>query len=503
MWGTALVYLAVRLGVDARVRLSWIDAAHVYVGLVGGVFILAKVSRVWFHYKVTGVPEVVPWQRWISWSLLVLYSCVWISGVLLLTPVHGVLYGDLVNFHLLSSVWALLPTTWHVWHYRRRATPFLTRILPRRRSLRYWSGVALAILPAILVVANARSLSQLPQVLGGSSWTPVALNGAYLDRIMLGPNRELVAAGDALYISPDGTGWTQIDIPTAAVSSSGTPSSVHQHGAPTGRNLALALARAGDTIYLGTSSGLFATSSTSGPLQHAGFDGKAVYAIAVDVADSRSIWVGSAGGVMHSVDGGTSWQGAGNGLAKPNSVDALAFWGTRLFASDSTGVYSWDLDAQRWFRDSTFPSVVDLSVDPSGTRLYVTSATKGVRVLDDKGWHSTASLQSPHQHHSGNETHPEVLSVAPVDGRLYAVGTAFGVSASSDDGQTWTQLGGGLADVEPSQAIDYQGALLTATSGGLFRFQLSAYQPASFRWWVAVLLLVIICAAAGVWLVGR
>src|SRR5690242_18722834 len=46
VWGTALFYLAARLGVDPRIRLSFIDAAHVYVGLVGGIFVLAKVSRV-------------------------------------------------------------------------------------------------------------------------------------------------------------------------------------------------------------------------------------------------------------------------------------------------------------------------------------------------------------------------------------------------------------------------------------------------------------------------
>ena len=89
-----------------------VDAAHVYVGLVGGVFILAKVSRVRFHYKVSGVPEVIPWQRWISWSLLILYSSVFVSGVLALLPLHGRLYEDVLNFHLLSSVWAIPPTTW-------------------------------------------------------------------------------------------------------------------------------------------------------------------------------------------------------------------------------------------------------------------------------------------------------------------------------------------------------------------------------------------------------
>ena len=62
-WATGLFYLAARLGLSAPVRLAWIDGLHVYVGLVGGVFILGKLLRVGLKYRVTGVPNVVPWQR--------------------------------------------------------------------------------------------------------------------------------------------------------------------------------------------------------------------------------------------------------------------------------------------------------------------------------------------------------------------------------------------------------------------------------------------------------
>ena len=502
VWGTSLFYLAARLGVDPRVRLSWIDAAHVYVGLVGGVFVLAKISRVWFHYRVAGVPEVVPWQRWISWSLLILYTSVFVSGVLLLTPIRGVVYGDLVNFHLLSSVWALAPTTWHVWHYRRRAAPYLTRILRGASSLRYWAGVGLAILPVVVVVANARSLSQLPQVLGGSAWSATALNGSYLDRIARGPGGTLIAAGDALYVSPDGTGWTQIDLPAASVASSGGTSPVHQHGAPTGENLALALATTSTSIFVGTSSGLFETTSLTGPLQPIGFGGASVYAISVDPANQRSIWVGSSDGVEHSVDGGGTWSPVRTGLEKPNSVLAMGFLGSRLFASDGSGVFAWDLDQNQWLRQTKQPSVVDLTADPNRHRLYAASTTQGVWILDDAGWHGTMSLASAHQHHSGHVTHPEVLSVAPVDGRLYAVGTAYGVSASDNSGLTWTQLGGGLANVEPSQVIGYDGSLLAATSDGIYRFPLSSDAAASAGWWSIVIATALICGSGGVLLVG-
>jgi hypothetical protein len=502
-WGTALFYLAARLGVDTHVRLTWIDAAHVYVGLVGGVFVLAKVSRVRFRYKVAGVSEVVPWQRWISWSLLILYSAVFVSGVLALLPLHGRLYEDLLNFHLLSSVWAVAPTTWHVWHYRRRAAPYLTRLLPHGRTLRYWLGITLALVPLLLVVGNARALSQLPQLMGGAAWSPIALNGSYLDRIMATPDGTLVAAGDALYTSRDGTVWTQVDIPGVPLPPSATPTpGVHQHGAPTGKNLGLALAVSGNSIYLGTDNGLYRTDSQTGPLQQVGFNGATVNAIAVDPQDPRSIWAGASSGLMHSQDGGTTWSAAGNGLSRPNAVSAIGFAGGQIFVSDSTGVFEASGTPPDWRRVSSMPEVVDLTPSADRSLLYATSATQGVEILEHGTWRSTDSLASPHQAHAGHENHPEVLSLAPIDGRLYAVGTSFGVSASADDGQTWSQLGGGLETVTPAQVIDYQHALLAATSGGLYRFRLANGAPASFNWWLAVVLAVVIFGSAGAALAG-
>jgi hypothetical protein len=501
-WGTALFYLAARLGVDTRVRLSWIDGAHVYVGLVGGIFILAKVARVRFRYKVAGVSEVIPWQRWISWSLLVLYSAIFVSGVLALVPLHGKLYEDILNFHLLSSVWALAPTTWHVWHYRRRAAPYLTRLLPHGRSLRYWAGIVLTLVPAVVVVANARALSQLPQVMGGAAWSQSALNGSYLDRIAMGPGGSLVAAGDALYVSRDGTVWTQIDIPGVPLPASATPTpSVHQHGAPTGKNLGLSIAVAGSSIYVGTSSGLYRTDTQTGPLNEIGFQGKTVTALAVDPSNPKSMWAASSGGLMRSDDGGASWAAAGAGLSKPDSVSALAFSGGRLYAADATGVFELN-GTQGWQRISSFSGVVDLTPGPDGQQLFATSATQGVQFMQDGAWHVTDSLASPHQHHAGNETHPEVLSLAPISGRLYAVGTAFGVSASADSGQTWSQLAGGLENVTPAQLVDYQGALVAATSNGVFRLPLEGAAPASLPWWLIVLAAVTAFGAVGVVLAG-
>jgi hypothetical protein len=448
------------------------------------------------------VADVIPWQRWISWSLLILYSAIFVSGVFALLPLHGRLYEDILNFHLLSSVWALAPTTWHVWHYRRRAAPYLTRLLPHGRSLTYWAGLGLAIVPAVVVVANARALSQLPQLMGGAAWSQSALNGSYLDRITVGPDGSLIATGDALYSSRDGSVWTQIDIPGVPLPPSATPTpAVHQHGAPTGKNLGLSLAVTGSSIYVGTSSGLYRTVTQTGPLVEIGFQGKTVTALAVDPSNPKSIWAASSGGLMRSDDAGATWTAMGVGLSKPDSVSALAYSGGRMYAADPTGVFQLN-GTQGWLRISSFSGVVDLTPSPDGKQLFATSATQGVQFLQDGAWHQTDSLASPHQHHAGNETHPEVLSLAPVEGRLYAVGTAFGVSASADAGQTWIQLAGGLENVTPAQLVQNRGSLLAATSDGVFRFPLNSSSPASSAWWLLVIAAVVAFGTVGALMAG-
>jgi photosystem II stability/assembly factor-like uncharacterized protein len=258
----------------------------------------------------------------------------------------------------------------------------------------------------------------------------------------------------------------------------------------------------GNSIYVGTDNGLYRTDTQAGPLQQVGFNGATVNAIAVDPSDRRSIWVGASSGLVHSMDGGTTWSAAGAGLSKPNAVSAIGFADGLIYASDSTGVFEASGTLPDWRRVSSMPEVVDLTPSPDGSRLYATSATQGVQFLENGTWRATDSLASPHQAHAGHENHPEVLSLAPIDGRLYAVGTSFGVSASADDGQTWSQLGGGLESVTPTQLIDYQNTLLAATSDGVYRFPLAAGTPASRSWWLVVGLAVVIFGTAGVLLAG-
>lgn len=127
-WASGLVYLVVRLGLPAPASLALADAVHVYVGLASVLVIGAKVRRVGFRSRVAGVPELAAWHRWVSWSLLVLYAGVYLTGALLLFSFPMTVRTTLVNAHLLTSVWAAVPTTWHVWHHGHRATQLLPRV---------------------------------------------------------------------------------------------------------------------------------------------------------------------------------------------------------------------------------------------------------------------------------------------------------------------------------------------------------------------------------------
>jgi hypothetical protein len=485
-WGTGLFYLVARLGAASPVRLATLDGVHVYVGVVGGVFVAAKVLRVGLRHRVDGVPNAVPWQRWLSWSMLVLYGVVFASGVLALLPIRGRPYGALVQVHLLSSIWAVAPTTWHVWHYRARALPYVRRAASRLPVRRFWLGLALVVLPVPALLADAPAVSQLPRVLGGSTWSPAALNGSYLDTVALAPDGTLVAAGDALYLSHDGVVWLRVDLPAGAApapaSGAGQPAG-HQHGQPAPANPITALAVGPGQVFAGTSGGLFA-GGLDGPLRQVAFAGGGVRALALDPADPRTLWVASTSGPMLSADGGQTWSREGVGLGRPAAAAAVAYLGGRAFLSDTTGVFTWRSSTRSWERTSSAPSVTELDASPATGALYA-SATDDLRVLAAGRWTDLGQPVQVHVHHG--EVHGGTPVVTSVDGRLYAAGTADGVSASSDGGWTWTQLAGGLADTAPGQVVAYRGSLWSATSNGLYRYPLAIPAAASPGWWLLVL----------------
>lgn len=500
-WGTGLFYLLARLGYGSPVRLASLDGIHVYVGVVGSVFIVAKISRVGFRYRVEGVPGVVQWHRWMSWSLLALYSAVFVTGALALVPIPGRAYTDLVDLHLLTSVWALLPTTWHVWHYRARALPYLRRWLSRAAGRRFWAGLVLVALPAPLLVGGAVAVSQLPRVGAGTAWTPAGLQGDYLDTVTRLPDGTIVAAGDALYVSRDGVIWIRVDLPVGGGGSSdagppaagpgGAPSghAGHEHGAPAPPNsiVALGITSAGQ-VLAGTARGLYSSAGLTAPLLPVPFPGGAVRALAVDPADGRTLWAASAGGPYVSEDGGRTWTRQAAGLTLPDAASAVAYLGRQVFLSDTTGVFRWPPGGP-WLRTSSQPDVTVLAASANG-RLYASSASgSDVWVFANDRWSNLGSPTPVHNH--GGHLHGGAGPITDVAGVLYAAATSDGVSASDDRGRTWTQLGGGLASVTAGAVLAVDGGLVAATSDGLYGYALAAAPSASPGWWLALLALAV------------
>ncbi|HEY6398037.1 MAG TPA: hypothetical protein VIX82_11340, partial [Solirubrobacteraceae bacterium] len=112
---TGLPYLLVRSGASSPVPLDVVDGSHVYLGLVAAVVLVAKVWRVGARRAVHGVSLPELWHRWVSASLGVAYAAVLLSGVLLLPRWPGNVRTALVNIHLITAVWAAVPTAWHAW----------------------------------------------------------------------------------------------------------------------------------------------------------------------------------------------------------------------------------------------------------------------------------------------------------------------------------------------------------------------------------------------------
>lgn len=479
-WVTGSFYLLARLGPGSPVALARLDGPHVYAGLVGGAFVAAKVARVGLRRRVAGVPGLLLWQRWISWSMLGLYAAVFASGIVLLLPISGDLYGDLTEVHLLTSIWAAALTMWHVWHYRARALPYVSRLGARAVRLRFWIGLGLLVPATLLLLVQPRAASQLPQVLGGSSWSRTGLAGTSLRTITTSPDGStLIAGGDGgVFFSRDGVSWRRLSLPAAPPS--GTRQSTVREV------VSLAADRAG--IYAGTTDGLYFASTARGPLRGIGLSGQTVWSVATDPADAHSLAAATSTGPMLSGDGGRTWRSVGAGLANPHLSTAMAYYGGSLFVSDLSGVFQLEPGAGAWRRVSGQTQVIWLAPGAGGRELYATSSDLRLEVLAQRRWSvlATPPLSRAHQHGDGGEAHAEPGSVVAQGSRLYVSGTGDGVSASADAGRTWTQLGVGMVEPAPAQVVAAGDALWAATGDGVYRYPLTPGTAPSATWWALV-----------------
>ena len=476
-WLSAVPYLLVGSGLRSPLRLATADAVHLYVGSAMVVFLVAKVARVGLRTAVPGVPGLVLWQRWLSWSLGLGYGAVIVTGALAFVPWSPPVRGDLADAHLIASVWMVVPTTWHVVHHRSRAYDRL-----RRLSAPRWVGLVVLLVPIGAAALLGRAAALPTQTGAGAAWRPAGPQ-AFLDRLALTPDRRhLVAGGAGLFVQRVGDPhWRRVG--------------------PFGADdpvLGLELpARGPYAVLAGAVDGLWGARQLDGPYERLPVQATDVHAVAVDFAQTDTVWASSDQGMWRTTDGGHRWELLSSGLADPASAWSLAWRGQSLFGSDGQAVYRWTGD--RWARSSSQYGVVMLDPGPRG-QLVASSMGDGVQVYDGGSWRRTQAGLTVHNHRSG-PTGVHVVSVSfGAGGRAYAGTMEDGVDASLDGGRTWNQSWPQLAgDGVTWRVLPMGSHLVAATDHGLLDYRLPTAGGAGWWWWVGLAGGGVVVAVFAVW----
>ena len=504
-WGTGLLYITSRAGFPSPVRLALVDSVHIYVGLAAAVFFGLKVWRVGFRRRVVGVPNLTLWQRWVSWSLVILYPAIFLTGFAAVLPFGAEWKESSVQLHLLTSVWSLVPTTLHLVHHRARATGLLKARRPRARL---WAGMAIAALPAVLWLPFPRAVSPASEAAVGGAWVPAGLQGIYVDQVAASPDGTyLVAAGDGIYISDaTGSSWHHVDatgpLPGshAAEPSRATPPGTLAavptghvgHAVPAGDISTITVARGPVAVYAGSSAGLYSAADASSSLTQDHFPGGEVRAIAVDPSNPFERWVATGSGVWFTWVFGHGWTNESAGLTDPNGASALSFYRHELYASDLAGVYRWDVAKASWKKVLDEAGVISLASNRD--LLVANSYGSGIAVYDGRSWRQVGSGLSGHAHAGAQSSH--VLAVAaPPSGGLFLVEPGR-VGFSADSGRSWSELGrglpGGLWDV-----TRYRDRVYVATSGGLYSYPLETAPYDTPSWWSVMIAIALVAGVVG------
>ncbi|GAC1689427.1 MAG: hypothetical protein PVS2B1_11240 [Candidatus Dormibacteraceae bacterium] len=507
-WGTGLLYITSRAGLPSPVRLAIVDSVHIYVGLAAAVFFGLKVWRVGFRRKVAGVPNLSLWQRWVSWSLVILYPAIFLTGFAAVLPLGGAWKESMVQAHLLTSVWSLVPTTLHLIHHRARAAAHLIRPGARRLRPRLLAGIAIAALPAVLWLPYPRAVSPASEAGVGGAWVPSGLQGVSLDQIAVSADGTyLVAAGDGIYVSDArGRSWHHLDVggpaPGAhnaepivaapAAASAAAPTEHRVHAVPPGDISVLTPARGPVAIYAGSSAGLYSTADTLSPFTQDHFPGGEVRAIAVDPSNPFERWVATGSGVWFTWVFGHGWTNESNGLTDPNGSSALSFFHNELYASDLAGVYRWDASSATWLKVLDALGVTSLTSNQD--LLVANSFTSGIAIYDGHSWRQVGSGLSTHAHARGESSHVIDVS-APPGGGLFLVESGR-VGFSADAGRSWSELGRGLP--QATWAVTrYRDRAYVATSDGLYSYKLETAPQDSPSWWLIVLAVALVAGVVG------
>jgi hypothetical protein len=167
------------------------------------------------------------------------------------------------------------------------------------------------------------------------------------------------------------------------------------------------------------------------------------------------------GGVFRSLDRGTTWMPANDGLADTN-VNCLFRDGPSLYVGTSGGgLYKYRPATSDWVAaHEGLPYTDIMSIVRNSANLFAAALGKGVFVSSDAGgsWSVT----------NNNLSNLNVTALVSSDAGLFAGTSGGGVFRSADNGAHWSQANSGLSNLDVVRLLASGSRLYAGTRGGVF-----------------------------------
>jgi ligand-binding sensor domain-containing protein len=332
-----------------------------------------------------------------------------------------------------------------------------------------------AIMPLFLVVCLTSCASNAG-IFAGGKWQSGGLQQQHIRSIAVDPNNpQIIYAGDAqdgVFVSTNaGMNWSQqstgFTLPIAI--------------------FALAFDDAGKKLYAATASGLFVSADAAAHwIKIDGLPVDSYTSVVFDLESPHMIYTATEQhGVYVSMNEGSSWAAANNGLPSGIIIHNLAFDSVQhqLWAATNLGIYRSDDAGKLWqVLNRGLPSKVDVytilpaAISGGDKGLVFAGTSHGLFLSQVDGAQWSPSQESL----IGTSVNAILIDYHTVT-TVYA-GTGIGVLRSEDNGQNWGGIASGLPRNQVVQALaigaNGYNQLYAATNGiYLFPGNSSAFDP--------------------------